>query len=180
MFQYTQKTIDWKLKNQFAIINFRLGMMRDCLKEFVYLNAYMSEAYERTNFTMDKTHLKVSDFKNYEQQFLVLQNEHYRQNAKIVSSLVYFEDANILKRLFWEYVKISTPYLRDLRKFVQIRFCISNPGECNSKEANEGHLAELNKKIDDYQIRLNGAYIDVIAKIMEDIRRAEDESEKFK
>ncbi len=180
LFQYTQKTIDWKKRNQFANINFRLGMMRDCLKEFVYLSAYIAEAYERAIPTMDKTPLTGPDYKKFEQQFLELQNGRYRQNARVKSLMVYFQDIDTLGRLFNNYVNTSSDYLRDLKKCIHTRFCISNPAECRKSEATEVHMAEFKEKIDDYIIRLNESYKNVIAKIKEDIGRAEDETEKFK
>ena len=38
-FQYTQKSIEWKRQNRYDSISYRLDMMRDCVKEFVYLQA---------------------------------------------------------------------------------------------------------------------------------------------
>lgn len=180
LFQYTQKTIEWKRQNQFANINYRLGMMRDCLKEFVYLSAYIAEAYERVTPFMNKAQLTPKLYAEFEQGYIEMQNARFRQNAKVTSLMIYFQDTIILKQLFRDYIKETSDYLRDLKRFVRIQYCISNPEQCTQKNANKKELNILRSKMDSFMAILNESYSKVIAKMKEDIGRFEDENENFR
>lgn len=180
-FQYTHKAIEWKRQNEFDNINFRLKMMRDCLKEFVYLSAYTSEAYERTIPFMDKAYLSQKDYEDFEQQHIELQNSRFRQNAKVTSLLIHFPDANTLKRLFRDYAKNSSDYLIDLKHFVHAQYCISNPSRCEKISENKEQSNKLRIKIDQHHIViLNESYSRVIGNMKQKIGRIEDESEEFR
>src|SRR6185295_1522004 len=43
LFQYTQETIKWKRQNRYENVKYRLGMMRDGMKEFVFVHAFNAE-----------------------------------------------------------------------------------------------------------------------------------------
>lgn len=169
-FQYTHKTIEWKRQNEFENINFRLEMMRECLKEFVYLSVYTAEAYERIKPFMDMVSLTPNDYMKFEDQYIDLQNRRFRQSAKVTSSIIYFKDANIIKRLFRDYVNNANDHLRDLILFVQNK----------NKGASIKNLNKLRTKIENYTTQLNSSYIRVISKMKQEIGRLEDESESFK
>ncbi|MCK5200480.1 MAG: hypothetical protein KAR21_19125 [Spirochaetales bacterium] len=168
-FQYTYKTIEWKRQNEFENINFRLGMMRESLKEFVYLTVYTAEAYERIKPFMDTVSLTPNDYEKFEEHFINLQNRRFRQNAKVTSLIIYFEDSIIMKRLFRDYVNNASDHLSDLRRFVQSK----------NKDSNKEILEKLRIKIENYSTELNRLYIRVISKMKDEIGRVEDESESY-
>ena len=74
-FQYTQKSIEWKRQNRYDSISYRLDMMRDCVKEFVYLQAIRAEGFERVQPFVVKTTLDKNDYESFKSQFIELQNK---------------------------------------------------------------------------------------------------------
>src|ERR1051325_11030873 len=64
IFQYTQETIKWKRQNRYENVKYRLGMMRDGMKEFVYVHAFNAEAYERIRPFADNPKVVKQDFDN--------------------------------------------------------------------------------------------------------------------
>lgn len=178
-FQYTQKTIEWKRQNQFDNFSFRLGMMRDCLKEFVYLSTFPAEAYQRAEPFLEKEDLISKDYQEFERQYIDLQNRGFRQRAKVTSLLISFEDTNTMRKLFIDYVMNSSEYLRGLKSFVDTRHCIVNQENCGRAELNDGGVSTLKGRLDNDVMLLNESYERVIAKMKQEIGRAEDESERF-
>jgi hypothetical protein len=168
--QYTHNTIEWKRQNEFDNTNFRLEMTRECLKEFVYLSVYTAEAYERIEAIIETESLTPNDYTKFEEQLIDIQNRRFQQNAKVTSLIIYFEDANIIKRLFRDYANNANDYLKDLRDFVQIK----------QKATNEADMRKLRIKIENFTTQLNRYYIRVISKMKQEIGRAEDESERFR
>jgi hypothetical protein len=88
----------------------------------------------------------------------------------VTSLIIYFEDANIIKRLFRDYANNANDYLKDLRDFLHIK----------QKATNEADMRKLRIKIENFTTQLNRYYIRVISKMKQEIGRAEDESERFR
>jgi hypothetical protein len=129
---------------------------------------------------MDKPTFSQKDYENFENQFIDLQNARFRQNAEVISLMIHFQEEDILKRLFRDYVSKSGDYLRDFKLLVRVRYCILNPRECIQENANEEQLNNLRTNIDNYVILLNESYSEITLKIKEEIGRVEDESESFR
>jgi hypothetical protein len=177
-FQLTHKTIEWRRQNQFDNVNFQLGMMRDCLKEFVYLSAYSQEALDRVQPFMQLATPTRKDHEEFEQQYVELQNRRYRQNAKVSSLVIYFRDEDIRKQ-FKDYLERCTNYLRDLKRFVKTKYCISNSEACKKTDTNKDYLDKYWLVVQSYIVELNSSYELVSRKMKEDIGRIENERQKW-
>jgi len=140
-FQYTQKSIEWKRQNRYDSISYRLDMMRDCVKEFVYLQAIRAEGYERVQPFMVKTTLDKNDYDSFKNQFIELQNRHFAQNSKVTSLLISFTSMNSnlmeaqnLNALFEKNVRYSTLYMRNIDDYVRLKYCATNPDQCKQSD----------------------------------------------
>ncbi len=179
-FQYTQKTLEWKRQNQSDNVRFHLTKMRSCLEEFVYLSTYNAEAYERVKPFFDKIHFDVDIYESFEKQFIELQNERYRQNAKVISLLIYFRNAPVIQGYFSEFVNHSTDYLRDCQEYVRLLYCRSNPIRCEKEEVSENDLMQLQTRIMRYTGSIEDAYRRFVAEVKREIGMVEDESKKMR
>lgn len=185
-FQYTQKSIEWKRQNRYDSISYRLDMMRDCVKEFVYLQAIRAEGFERVQPYIVKTFLDKSDYESFKKQFIALQNRHFGQNAKVTSLLISFSsmnenmtEAGNLNALFEENIRYSTLYMRNIDDYVKSKYCTANPDQCNQSE-DKKDINELEEKITDTMLSLNRSYTEIIDLMQNAIRRSENENDKFR
>lgn len=185
-FQYTQKSIEWKRQNRYDSISYRLDMMRDCVKEFVYLQAIRAEGYERVQPFMVKTILDKNDYESFKKQFIELQNRHFSQNSKVTSLLISFTsmnrnlmEAQNLNELFAKNVRYSTLYMRNIDDYVKLKYCTTNPDQC--KQPNEKkNIDEMENSINETMLALNRSYNEIISLMQNEIRRSENENDKFR
>lgn len=185
-FQYTQKSIEWKRQNRYDSISYRLDMMRDCVKEFVYLQAIRAEGFERVQPHIVKTVLDKSDYESFKEQFIALQNKHFAQNAKVTSLIISFTSMNEnmtaagnLNALFEKNIRYSTLYMRNLDDYVKSKYCSANPDQCKQTEEKKD-INELEDKITDTMLSLNRSYTEIIDLMQNAIRRSENENDKFR
>ena len=179
-FQYTQKLWEWKRQNQFANLTFRLSVMRDCLREFIYLSAFAPEAYERIRPLFEETKLTNEEYKDLERQFVDLQNRRFVQNAKVISLMGHFRDMKDFRKLFEEeYSNTFSLYMRYVGEFITAKGCVSGLKQCGQKKDGEADLAEQRQRLGNKLADLKGLHEKVVAKMKEEIGRAEDEGKKF-
>src|SRR5262245_53497303 len=74
VFQYTQETIKWKRQNRYENVKYNLGMMREGMKEFVFVHEFVAEAYERARPFIENPTLSQKEFDTYYQQQLDMQS----------------------------------------------------------------------------------------------------------
>lgn len=175
-FQYSQEKLEWKRQNQYSDTNFKIEMMRDSLKEFVYLSTYAAEAYEISITFFETTPSTPSIYEGFEQRYIDLQNRRFKQTAKVRSLLIYFESADILERSFSKYVNILNQFMKDVPRLAQIQYCKTNSGPCPQ----EAEIESLRAKIEKHMVLLNESYKEVIELIKQDIGRLTDESKDFR
>ena len=185
-FQFTQKTIEWKRQNQFDRVNYKLDMMRDCLKNFVLLQAYRAEAYERLQPFLVKASLTAADYADFKKQFIALQNKYFSQNAKVTSLIISFtamdkgkKDSERLRQLFQDYIRDSTLYMRDIDNLVKQKYCASNPHECSDMEYNATSMADTALKLRQYMSTLNRSHSSIVYLMTKQIREEEKKHENF-
>lgn len=179
-FQYTQKLWEWKRQNQFANLTFRLSVMRDCLREFIYLSAFAPEAYERIKPLLEERKLTVEEYKNFERQFVDLQNRRFVQNAKVISLMGYFEDLRDFQKIFEEeYLNAFNLYMRYVAESITVAGCSSGLPQCGQKKKVEVSLEEQKQRLNTKLVELKGLHLRVVAKMKEEIGRAENEGKKF-
>jgi len=185
-FQFTQKTIEWKRQNQFDRVNYKLDMMRDCLKNFVLLQAYRAEAYERLQPFVVKAILTASDYADFKKQFITLQNKYFSQNAKVTSLIIAFtamdkgnEASERLRQLFQDYIRDSTLYMRDIDDLVKQKYCASNSRECLGMETDITPEANTASKLKQYMTNLNRSHASMVYLMTKLIREEERKNENF-
>ena len=166
--QYTQRNFEWKRQNQFENTKYRLDRMRECLTEFVALEALVAEGYEQARPLLLKSAVTGAEGKLFEERFLDLQNRRFRQNAKVVSLMIHFRNAQELTDLFQDYLVISSEYFHALEK-------AGRYGDHKNTAINGGQSSEdeLLKNVDE-------SYSAIVAQMKEEIGRVEDESEKYR
>jgi hypothetical protein len=185
-FQYTQKSIEWKRQNRYDSISYRLDMMRDCVKEFVYLQAIRAEGFERLQPFIVKTTIEKNDYESFKSQFIELQNKHFAQNSKVTSLIISFTSMNIqskeaqkLDEFFGKNIQLSTKYMRKIDDYFQTKYCIQNPKECLVADS-EKDLNEIENNIIKILSELNNSYFEIIDIMQKEIRDAENENDKFR
>jgi len=179
-FQYTQKRWEWKRQNQFANLTFRLNVMRDCLKEFNYLSAFAPEAYERIKPIIKGKKLTSKESEDLERQYVNLQNRRFVQNAKVISLMVHFKDTKDFQKLLEEeYFNAFNLYMRDVGEFISLDSCASGQSPCSQENNVVARFDELKKQLNTKFTELKASHEMVVAKMKEEIGRAEDEGKKF-
>jgi len=179
-FQYTQKRWEWKRQNHFANLTFKLNVMRDCLREFNYLSAFAPEAYERIKPIVKGKKLTSKEYENLEHQYVNLQNRRFVQNAKITSLIVHFKDTKDFQKLLEnEYFNAFNLYMRDMGEFISLTSCVSDLPQCSQEKDAEARLNELKEQLDTKFKELIASHRKVVAKMKEEIGRAEDEGNRF-
>ncbi len=160
--------------------------MRDCLKNFVLLQAYRAEAYERLQPFMIKAILTASDYADFKKQFITLQNKYFSQNAKVTSLIIAFtamdkgnEDSERLRQLFQDYIRDSTLYMRDIDDLVKQKYCASNPMECLGMESDITSAANTALKLKQYMTTLNRSHASIVYLMTKQIREEEKKNENF-
>ena len=179
-FQYTQKLWEWKRQNQFANLTFRLNMMRDCLREFIYLSAIAPEAYERIKPVLKETKLSNKEYKDLEHQYIDLQNRRFVQNAKVISVMIHFKDTRDFQKLFEEeYSNAFNLYMRDVGEVIALKGCASGLTSCGEEQNVRARLEDKKQGLNTKLAELKESHKKMVAKMKEEIGRAEDEGKVF-
>ena len=180
MFQYTQETVNWKRQNRFENTKYRLTMMRDGLKEFVFAHAYVAEAYERARPFLDDPTVTKKDFELYKSQKLDMQNRRFQQNAKFASFLIYFSDKykGQIRKAYNDYLRRVEQYLNTLQAISEIRYELSQSRSSNEQQLQE-KFSQLQGEINNSIDRLNQDYESLLQMMKQQIGEREDESEGY-
>ena len=181
LFQYTQETIRWRRQNRYENVKFRLGMMRDGMKEFVFVHAFNAEAYERIRpFAENKT-VDKKEFDSYSTQHIEMQNRRFQQNAKFASFLIYFpeKDRSNLRETYNDYLTSVQTYMGQLERLVQVRYSLSSSPKAEDKEQLLAEFQDLTGKIDSTLEVINQKYEEVLRIMKAEIGGKEDESEGY-
>jgi hypothetical protein len=152
-------------------------MMRDCLKEFVYLWALTGEAYQREEETMESAEAKAADLKAFDEKFLELENRRYEQNAKIVSLMIYFPEREKISREFNAFLREYEQFNQDVRRTIRERFTqMSQPVE-GAIPSPKGD--KLKSDFEDSLMVLDQAYTSLAEHMRQRITETEIDNEKF-
>ena len=181
IFQYTQKTIEWKRENQYSNITYSMNMMRESLREFTNLQGFNSETYEILKSIINNNQISDDNYSEFTRRHTELQNRRFKQNAKVSSSLLYFSDSAELNRLFENHLRESVIFASNVEKYARHKYCLREhdvcPGETHSEEALKAIETDL---ATDRINRLNNSFNDVLDKMTNEIKIMENESESFR
>jgi hypothetical protein len=181
LFQYTQETIKWKRQNRYENVKFRLGMMRDGMKEFVYVHAFNAEAYERIRPFVDNPNVERKDFDSYNTQHIEMQNRRFQQNAKFAAFLIYFpeQERGNLRESYNDYLTSVQTYMGQLERVVQIRYALTQSPAKERQAELTTEYGELTQKIDSSLGVINQKYDTVLQIMKQQIGGKEDETESY-
>jgi hypothetical protein len=169
LLQYVQETIKWERQNRYENAKYRLGLMRQCMTEFVYLSAFTSEAYLKAEPFLSPRAAPAVDTTPYRAQRVELENRRFQQNAKVVSLFIYFKSRDELSSLFNSYLAVVGDFMSALDRQVAAA----------TTSAAGGRGTDDGVSIDDLTLRLNEAYNRVLNRIKQEVEGVEDESESF-
>jgi hypothetical protein len=181
LFQYTQETIKWRRQNRYENVKYRLGMMRDGMKEFVFVHAFNAEAYERIRPFAENKVVDKKEFDSYYSQHIEMQNRRFQQNAKFAAFLIYFpeKDRGNLRETYNDYLTTVQTYMGQLERLVQVRYNLTSSPKPDEKEQLLSEFQDLTAKIDSSLEVLNQKYEEVLRIMKEEIGGKEDESEGY-
>jgi hypothetical protein len=181
LFQYTQETIKWKRQNRYENVMYRLGMMRDGMKEFVFVHAFNAEAYERIRPFAENQVIEKKDFDSYMSQHVEMQNRRFQQNARFASALIYFpeNDRGNLRATYNDYLTSVQTYMGQLEKLVQVRYSLTHSLKPDEKAALQQEFQELIQRIDSSLGVINQKYDGVLQIMKQQIGGKEDETEGY-
>ena len=160
--QSLQESIKWQRQNRYENMKYRLGLMRQCMAEFVLLSAFTSEAYLKAEPLLGRTTpLDSKEQAQYLAQRIELQNRRFQQNAKVSALFVHFKAKDDLDRDFNAYLKVVSQYMAALDAAVQ-----RLPG------------TDL-QNLDVLTLALNEGYAGVLSRIRSELSEVEHESQSF-
>jgi hypothetical protein len=170
--QYFQETIKWQRQNRYENMKYRLGLMRQCMAEFVLLSAFTSEAYLKAEPLLGRAEpLDSKDQAPYLAQRIELQNRRFQQNAKVSALFVHFKAKDALDKDFNAYLRVVSEYMTALDAAVQrARATHRAPGD---------ESQERLQTLDVLTLALNEAYDRVLAGIRKELSEVENESQSF-
>jgi hypothetical protein len=170
--QYFQETIKWERQNRYENIKYRLGLMRQCLSEYVLLSAFTSEAYLKAEPVISHAGaLGPKERAEYLTQRIELQNRRFQQNAKVSALFVHFRAKDMLDKEFRSYLKEVSAYMAQLDSAVDRPRGRGAP----PSTAIEGVLHDLDVRT----LELNEVYERVLAVIRKELSEVENESQSF-
>jgi hypothetical protein len=179
IFQNRQKTLEWERQIRYENVKYNLDMRRECLKEFMLVGTYLSQSIELVGPYKNEQRIPDSDFQQIRTKILELQDNRFKQNAKVVAMLVYFSDYEALSRLFDQYTGATTDYLNNIvTRFVFLRHSLpTKPGKSVQGDLKE--VMELKYRLDD-TTDLTQKFGQVLNYMLQDIRAKEEEYAKAK
>lgn len=176
LFQYNQRKLEWERQIKYENVRFTLDMMRDCTKEFVSGAAYISEAYELVKPFIDSATIDKVEYQKFRLQFREMQNSRIKQNAKIISFVIYLPQASTTQQLIDDYVVKSSDHIGDMERYVYLKYCASNSGNCTHVNKSVESLDKLKETFENFEDS-NEAFDRVIAKINEQIKTVQNDNE---
>jgi hypothetical protein len=172
-FQAYQRKLEWERQIRYENVKFNLGMRRDCLKEMMIAGTFVSTIIESVAPFKDDQPISRDQYEKLRQQLLTLQNERFKQNAKVVSMLGYFSDHKRASNLFNDYTGSTTSYIGGrIERFLYLKYSISQPSV--EKAGDKKELADLTAKIDDTS-ELVQKFDLILDYMLVDIQKKEDE-----
>lgn len=181
IFQYTQETIKWKRQNRYENVKFRLGMMREGMKEFVFVHEFIAEAYEHARPLVENPIVTQKDVDLYYQQQLELQSKRFQQNAKFAALLIYFPDKQKgnLRQTYNNYLTDVQTYMGRLKTAVEIRSDLLKKPPDSSAQELRSQFQQIQAELDGAIQKLNQEYEEVLQLMKQLIGESEDVSESY-
>ena len=177
-FQAYQKKLEWERQIRYENVKFNLGMRRDALKEMMIAGTYVSAIIALIAPHKNEQPITKDEYEKLREQLLALQNDRFKQNAKVVAMLVYFSDYKKASNLFDEYVGSGTSYISTrIERFLYLKYSISNRGVNQQGDAKE--LADLIAGIDETS-ELVHKFENILDYMRDDIQKMEEEYVKAK
>lgn len=177
IFQNRQKTLEWERQIRYENVKFNLDMRRECLKEFMLVGTFLSEAIELVEPYKDDQRIPEKEFEQLQQKIIAVQSDRFKQNAKVVSMLVYFSDYETVSRLFDDYTSATSTYLNtNITRFVFLKHSL--PGNAhNISPGDRKEVMDLKNEIDNTS-ELTHQFGLVLNYMLQDIRTKEEEYAK--
>lgn len=181
VFQYTQEKIKWKRQNRYENVKYRVGMMRDALKEFVFVHEFIAQAYEQARPLVENPVITQKDIDDYNQQQFALQSKRFQQNAKFASLVIYFpatKQGN-LRQTYNDYLADVQAFMGQLKMAVGIRSELLKKQSASSSEQLRNQFQHIQEQLDSSINKLNEKYEAVLQLMKVQIGESENESENY-
>ena len=181
IFQYTQETIKWRRQNRYENVKYRVGMMREGIKEFVFVHEFIAEAYEQARPLVENPVIGQKDIDDYNQKQFELQSKRFQQNAKFASLVIYFPETNRgnLRQTYNDYLTDVQVFMGQLKTAVGIRSELLKKQSESSSEQLRKQFEEIQTQLDGAITKLNQKYEEVLQLMKVLIGESENESENY-
>jgi hypothetical protein len=181
IFQYTQETIKWRRQNRYENVKYRVGMMREGIKEFVFVHEFIAEAYEQARPLVENPVISQKDIDDYNQKQFELQSKRFQQNAKFASLVIYFPETNRgnLRQTYNDYLTDVQVFMGQLKTAVGIRSELLKKQSESSSEQLRKQFEEIQTQLDGAITKLNQKYEEVLQLMKVLIGESENESENY-
>jgi len=181
IFQYTQETIKWKRQNRYENVKYRVGVMRDALKEFVFVHEFIAEAYEQARPLVENPIVTQKDIDDYNRQQFELQTKRFQQNAKFASLVIYFPETKRgnLRQTYNDYLAEVQVFVGQLKTAAGIRSELLKKQSGASSEQLRKQFQEIQTQLDSAITKLNQKYEEVLQLMKVQIGDSENESEEY-
>lgn len=177
-FQAYQRKLEWERQIRYENVKFNLGMRRDCLKEMMIAGTYLSTIFESITPYKNEQPISKDEYQKLRLQLSALQNERFKQNAKVVSMLGYFSDYKTASTLFNDYTGSTTSYIGTrIERFLYLKYSVSKKGV--DQRGDEKELLNLMVSLDDTS-DLVQKFDRILGYMLVDIQRKEEEYVKAK
>jgi len=181
IFQYTQETIKWRRQNRYENVKYRVGIMRDGIKEFVFVHEFNAEAYELARPLLENPVISQKDVDDYNQQQFELQSKRFQQNAKFASLLIYFPETKRgnLRQTYNDYLASVQVFMGQIKTAAGIRSeLLKKPSESAAEQLRK-QFQEIQTQLDGAISKLNQQYEEVLQLMKVLIGESENESENY-
>src|SRR5262249_23018184 len=141
-------------QNRYENVKYRVGVMREGIKEFVFVHEFIAEAYEHARPLLETSTVSQKEIDDYNRQQFELQSKRFQQNAKFASLVIYFPetDQGNLRKTYNDYLAQVQDFMGQLKTAVGIR------SELLKKQSASAN-AQLRQQFDAIQTQLDAAII---------------------
>ncbi len=177
IYQKRQQDADWWRQLRSENAKYHLGMMRQCLQDFAQTGTYPSVAYEQLRPALHMDRLSEPDYKQLRKSIAQLQEERFKQSAKVTSLLVNYPDPSTARRLAQQYIAEASIYCRQIEAFLDTVHNLSVSGPIKQRRGGGINLDALVSQLDE-PTQLYKTYDATVAELLRQIDREEKRYEQ--
>lgn len=176
-FQFFQSKLEWHRQNAFEHTQFRLTTARDCLREFAAVQAYAPEILDRVRVLGETMPVQPDEAEQLLQDYVQLRAKLGQQSAKVMSLIMYFDEAEAIRTAYQHQVALLSNMLNEARTLFGSA-CRASTADNRMNDLQE-QITKVTILIEADTDKVNQLYTEIINAMRTEIGRLEDERSRF-